>query len=358
MDVFRAPTFQDVSAHAGEFMEPADDWLIVRSSSSSQGVQKPDGTWLCKIWRQAFSSELCALAEECYLRVGKMVSTNRGYAAGATKRDQSYATYEKGAQSNSGIMGYMDSANQTHPCRLTQFSRKHFAEYQKGLPFIKRMDECLASLMPEAHGRQKEVASQNQFHIDGTAFSTITVNYNFRTALHVDSGDFRGGFGTLAICQKDVTGGWILFPGFKTAIVLDHGDFIAMDVHEWHCNTAITCTHNAGFRLSFVGYLREKMVLCPEINRRIALGGRESLTSERMITDILAFTQDTSEKEILGTGPQGHEWWRRETSRFVITYKYKRYTVFDKVTSKKYQRLTTAWEDLIVSARSNFEGTT
>ncbi len=356
MMILTAPCFQDVSTHAGEFMEPADDWLVVRPGTDHVGVQKPDGSWLCKIWRKAISSDLCALAEKCYLRVGKMVSTNRGYAAGATKRDQTYSTYEKGAQSNSGIMGFMDSANQTHPCRLTQFSRKHFEDYQRGLPFVRRMDECFATLMPDAHGRQKQVAQQNQFHIEGTAFSTITVNYNFRTALHVDSGDFRGGFGTLAICQKDITGGWILFPGFKTAIVLEHGDFIAMDVHEWHCNTAIALEQDQGYRLSFVGYLREKMVLCPEINRRIALAGGDTLTSERMIADIFASENET-EKVILGTGPQGHEWWRREGSRFVIIYKYKRYTILDKVEGKKYHRLSAAWEDLVLSTRANLQGT-
>jgi hypothetical protein len=36
------------------------------------------------------------------------------------------------------------------------------------------------------------------------------------------------------------------------------GDFLAMDVHEWHCNTPIIGTG----RLSIVAYLRKNMIKC------------------------------------------------------------------------------------------------
>lgn len=346
MIVLTAPCYQDVSHLAGTFVEPdsSDGWLIVRPSLETRiDILKPSGAPLAKIWRGAISPELCDLAIKCYLRVGKMVSTNRGYAAGATKRDLKYTTFEKGTKANSGIMGFMDSPNMTHPCRLTQFSRKHFEEYQEGLPFVRRMDECFATLMPEAHSCQKNVATKTQFHITGTAYSTVTVNYNFRTGLHLDSGDFREGFGTLAVCQRDIEGGWIVFPGFKTAVVLQHGDFIAMDVHEWHCNTDIRPIQDDGFRLSFVAYLREKMLHCENVNKRIEMA-QGQLTSERMISDICARDGSMGEVQIIGTGPQGHTWWTRDGQRYTITYKFKRYVVEDKHENKKYLRLTHAWE--------------
>lgn len=338
-----APCATDVSASAGTHVQPAADWLIIDHTKGTRvGVKKPDGTWLCKVLRRGIPERLCKLAEECYLQVGKNVSTNRGFAAGATKRSHTYTTFEKGMPANSGIMGFMDSPNMTHPCRLTQFSRDHFEQYQKGLPFIQHMDRCLQQLMPDAHSRQRNVATQNGFHIQDTAFSTITVNYNFQTALHIDSGDFRQGFGTLALCQRDCEGGWILFPGFKTAIVIQHGDFIAMDVHEWHCNTPIIATQPNGYRLSFVGYLREKMIHCDEVNRRIEMAGSQ-LTSARMLANIFE-GDDTVQTTNIGTGPQGHQWWQKEGRRFVVTYKFKRYVIFDKTTNTKYLRLTKAWE--------------
>lgn len=310
-------------------------------------VKKPNGAWLCKLWRGAVTDNLCELATKCYLQVGKTTSTNRGFAAGISQRNRTYNSYEKGAEANSGIMGYMDSANMTYPCRLTQFSRKHFDKYTMGLPFVHHMDACFQKLMPEEYSRQKNVATKTQYHIEGTSFSTITVNYNFQTALHVDSGDFKEGFGTLTVCQKGVSGGWILFPGFKVAVVMGNGDFIAMDVHEWHCNTPINKLEDEGYRLSFVGYLREKMMNCDDVNRRIAMAGPSgALTSDRMIADICAWDGRMGSKENIGVGPQGHTWWQLEGQRFMIIYKFKRYVVVDKQKNIKYHRLTSAWEDI------------
>lgn len=346
--VIEAPCYEDVSKHAGKHISPSADWTIIAPSTGKRvDVKKPDGRWLCKIWRSAVPEELCHLATECYMKVGKTTSTNRGFAAGVSQRNRSYSTYEKGAEANSGIMGYMDSANMTYPCRLTQFSRKHFEQYKRGLPFVQHMDSCFQYLMPEAYLRQKNVATKTQYHIEGTSFSTITVNYNFQTALHVDSGDFKEGFGTIAVCQNNIEGGWILFPGFKIAVVLGNGDFIAMDVHEWHCNTPIRQLTESGYRLSFVGYLREKMVNCDDINRRIAMAGTNgTLTSERMISDICDWDQSMGPKSVIGTGPQGHVWWVREGQRFCIKYKFKRYTITDKVQGVTYNRLTSAWEEI------------
>lgn len=347
--IVTASCYTDVSEYAGQYISPEEDWTIIDDHVTGNriDVKKPNGSWLCKIWRNAVPDDLCKLAAECYLQVGKTTSTNRGYAAGASQRNRTYTSYEKGAVANSGIMGYMDSANMTHPCRLTQFSRKHFEKYTRGLPFIHHMDACFQTLMPAAHFHQKNVATKTQFHIEGTSFSTITVNYNFQTALHVDNGDFKEGFGTLCVCQKDVDGGWILFPGFKVAIVLKNGDFIAMDVHEWHCNTPIHPQRDDGYRLSFVGYLREKMVHCDNVNRRIELAGTDGvLSSERMISDICRWDGSMGSKRTIGTGPHGHIWWSMEGQRFNITYKFKRYVIADKQKGVKYDRLTTAWEEI------------
>ena len=48
----------------------------------------------------------------------------------------------------------------------------------------------------------------------------------------------------------------------KVAIDVRDGDFLAMDVHEWHCNTKIHPIDKDYTRLSLVAYLREKMIKC------------------------------------------------------------------------------------------------
>jgi hypothetical protein len=177
------------------------------------------------------------------------------------------------------------------PCRLTHFTRVNYDKYQEGLPFIQRIDACFKKLIPEAHHSQLTKAQEKpHLQIPGTCFSTITINRNFRTALHRDAGDFKGGFGNLTVIDRGkYHGGYTCFPQFGIGVDVRKGDFLAMDVHEWHTNTPIIETaedkeFNATLepvfndnpavgtvgiyeqytRLTFVCYLREKISKCPD----------------------------------------------------------------------------------------------
>ena len=176
------------------------------------------------------------------------------------------------------------------PCRLTHFTRTNFEKYNEGLPFIQHIDKMFKKLIPEAHARQNEVATARpHLQIPKTSFSTVTINRNFRTACHRDAGDFKGGFGNLTVMERGkYHGGYTIFPQYGIAIDLRNNDFVAMDVHQWHCNTELYETSEdaiynealeAAFndnpavgtvgiyekytRISFVCYLREKIALCP-----------------------------------------------------------------------------------------------
>ena len=139
------------------------------------------------------------------------------------------------------------------------------------------------NLTPKEHKLQYERANEtSNFAIDGTAFSTVTINYSWRTALHRDSGDFEKGFGNLIVLKDDAndndyTGCYTGFPQYGVACNIRQGDFVAMDVHEWHCNTEfyplkeeVTGKWNKSElkngwyynRLSVVCYLRENMLRC------------------------------------------------------------------------------------------------
>lgn len=115
-------------------------------------------------------------------------------------------------------------------------------------------------LLPENYNKQKEVIKKidPNFIINDTVFTTITVNKNFRTALHKDKGDCKEGFGNLIVCSKgSYKKSYTLFPQYGIGIDCREGDFLLMDVHQWHCNAPI---EGDGIRLSFVFYLREKML--------------------------------------------------------------------------------------------------
>ena len=87
----------------------------------------------------------------------------------------------------------------------------------------------------------------------------MTCNYNWRTACHTDSGDFKEGLSNLTVISPEGhTGGIIGFPKYDIGVDVQSRDVLLMNSHEVHCNTPIT----SGERLSFVCYLRENMYKC------------------------------------------------------------------------------------------------
>lgn len=329
----------------------------IRVYKTGGGSGTGPGPLLCYFKARAISSELSELAVDSYLAAGKQVSTNRGTAAGSVHR-KIKANFEKGVPANSAIVGYIDSPNHKRPCRLTMYSQKYHEKYSAGLPFIHAIDACMQEAVPERYAKQAAVANvATDFCIKGTAFSTVTVNYNFRTALHRDSGDYKDGFGTLVVCNKDVRGGHLLFPEHKVAIKMETGDFLAMDVHELHCNSPIELLAADGYRLSFVCYLREKIVNCSAINRTLDVLGVSGAgapvkaggnwDTELIFREIFGGGDGDAgplpEKRALGADGAGTKWWMMRDSRFCLTYKNKRYELYDSVANQKIHNLMPAW---------------
>ena len=197
-----------------------------------------------------------------------------------------------GNASMSNIMGYYDRPDRNHYrthkkspaslCRVTAFTRDNKDKWNTTLPLIVKADKQFKKLVPSRHKIQYDRASEvPKFQIEDTSFSTITTNYNWRTACHKDKGDLVEGFGNLLVLEKDkcgyncpsYKGGYLGFPKFKVCVDVRQGDFLAMDVHQWHCNTGMTegqfdrknnkypkeMDHG---RLSLVCYLRKKMIKC------------------------------------------------------------------------------------------------
>lgn len=342
MEVAPKATIEEMRKLEGSFVDAAEglgihpeEWTILRPDVATpilyvwkQDIQK----LLCTIHRQVIPLPLCKTATECYMRVAQRGSTNRGVAAGAKQRDRSHASYEKGIHSNSGVMGYIDHTHYNRPCRLTAYSQNHFEEYKRGLPFIQAISQCFAEAVPDAFARQHREAQKTRFHIEGTAFSTVTVNYNFRTAVHRDAGDFEEGFGNLVVCQEGMEGGWLLFPRYRVAVVLETGDFMAMDVHEWHCNSPLHATQQTdSYRLSFVCYLRHRMNECEKVNERLENFGTENkINTESLCREIFAtVSEELPIKTIIGTSAKGATWWAYQGKRFHIIYKNRRFVVHD-----------------------------
>jgi len=214
------------------------------------------------------------------------------YSTSYLKKDGTPSKMNVNNQVFSSPIGYFDK---THglgvnlPCRLTQFTAKHLKEYEAGLPFIQELARYYKKLNPKAYQKQLDRANlQPDFKIPETPFSTFTINRNFRTALHKDKGDF-GGIAVISVLEHGkYNGGLFTIAKYGLGINLREGDVLVANVHEYHSNTEYFTTkeqdkYNSKLekiyerldkkvgtlgidydwsRISFVCYLREKLLNC------------------------------------------------------------------------------------------------
>jgi hypothetical protein len=171
----------------------------------------------------------------------------------------------------SNILGYFDklSPRQKYKLKLqgksmpkitvreTRFLQEHPEEFKKLVPLISEIDKYYEQYAPEYYRKQKSKATQTPFHIGNTAFTTITTNVNYQTAVHTDKGDDPEGFGNLAVIEHGkYTGGETCFPQYGIGVDVRTGDVLYMDVHQPHGNLPVIFENKEAKRLSIVCYLR------------------------------------------------------------------------------------------------------
>lgn len=193
----------------------------------------------------------------------------RGIAAGGNKfrirKDGSVSKISVADKVYSGNVGYMDAGAMVHYCRRTAFARKYFEKFQDGIPFVNFIDTMYNQLCPTHYDKQIMFAkATNQNYVIGkTSFTTVTVNRNFQTAVHKDSGDFTEGFGNLCVYREgNYDGSYFCLPQYRAAIDLHNGDLLFVDVHSWHGNTPFVNMSEDYMRIAFVMYYRENMIKC------------------------------------------------------------------------------------------------
>ena len=279
-------------------------------------VYKDDNILLCKFRKNVINIEKADLAMDSLRIVSRSKHNNRGAPAGVldykkmnnyvgewnnTKKFRTYYTsnttnkLSKHDISNlapSNLIGYFDRKDRNDPlglpCRLTAFSKKEVDKWNNTIPLIQEISNQFKLLVPDKYENQKNRAMLSKdFTINDTCFSTITVNYSWRTGCHRDKGDYEDGFGNLIVCEDSDNPNHYLecytgFPQYKICFNVRQGDFLAMDVHEWHCNTDFKAIsepiaynnfkeidfNNNWFynRMSMVCYLRNNMINCTKRN--------------------------------------------------------------------------------------------
>lgn len=232
-----------------------------------------DNKVLFVLLKRVISQENIDLAKECFLGMSKKPTKNRGFAGGSVNGkvreyigNQSYAA----VSSKSNIAGFYDRPLRQHMkhfkgsrtvCRNTSFTLSKGELWNKALPFLSQVSDCYKQYGGEYYERQKEEYDKirEELKIKDTVFTTITTNLDFRTACHVDKGDYSKGLGVLCFVGG-FKGGYVGFPEYKVCLKCEEGDLLLCNVHEYHCNTELDVGDS--YRLSFVFYIREDMKKC------------------------------------------------------------------------------------------------
>lgn len=251
----------------GKFLNDKNYDLLITEDADGYDI---NGNLLFRFRKNAIPLETLMLGVNSF-KDSIELTESRGYASGSShkriRKDGSVSNITVGNKVESGSVGFMDSSAMVKYCRKTAFAKNYFEKFNAGIPFVKFIDDKYKELCPTHYAKQKAIAQgTNQNYVIGdTAFTTVTVNKNFRTAVHQDAGDFPDGFGNLiAYREGDWTGGYFCLPQYKVAIDLQNTDILFVDVHKWHGNTDFINTNEDWLRISFVLYYREYMYKCKQ----------------------------------------------------------------------------------------------
>jgi len=161
----------------------------------------------------------------------------------------------------SGIAGYFDRYPRIPYGRACGFNEKNPDLFTKSFPYLRKLNDVFKRELPVRWGAQRAAADKldPRFLIDETVFTTLTVNYDFRTAAHRDAGDLSSGFSNISGIGQGWKGCIFTLPEYRVGINLQPGDLLLVNNHDGiHGNTEFEGDDND--RVSIVAYFREKML--------------------------------------------------------------------------------------------------
>jgi hypothetical protein len=245
--------------------------LVTENADVFQIMEDGSKKILFKFRKNVISEELQKNARKIFEKHSKTINRQRGAASGGGKLINVNGITYSSKPCRSSISGSFDTVpmnlkkyfNTGTVCRLTAFTKNNIQAWKTSLPFFERIGYLYSKLSYDHYEKQMKAISKikKMFRIGNTPFTTVTSNYNWRTACHIDKGDYSEGLGNLVVVGDNFKGCYLIFPEFRIAVDVRPGDFIIMDVHEYHCNTPLEADDN-NVRISFVCYLREKMMHC------------------------------------------------------------------------------------------------
>ena len=179
---------------------------------------------------------------ECWLVDWGKSEDKKQFAADANKLYTSPQKYANNVYSN--VLGVLDRSARVPYGRLTASTAKKEREFKDHAPLYKEISDLYRSTMPEEwayiHNIMKDCKSDEYTLMGTKTFSTITVNHNWPTFLHVDGKNNDRGVAVLTAITNEkydgekFNGSLFVMPPLGLAFNLRHGDFLIAD----NCNLA------------------------------------------------------------------------------------------------------------------------
>lgn len=251
----------------GTFLTNKDYDILVNEDADGYDL---NGNMLFRFRKGAIPFDILKNGYESF-KSSILPNEGRGIASGGsyrrTKEDGTLSNTTVGYTVESGLVGFMDrgEGGRNRFCRKTAFTKSYFDKFKNGIPFVEHVDGLYKELCPTHHEKQLAVAraTNKNYRIADTSFTTVTVNKNFQTAVHQDAGDFIEGFGNLCVYREgNYEGAYLVLPEYRVAVNLTNTDMLFMDVHRWHGNTPFENQSEDFLRVAFVMYYRNNMLKC------------------------------------------------------------------------------------------------
>ncbi len=292
---------EELKAKRGKILGPADYNLLLTGPAL---IRMPDNRPLAVYLPGVLRGEVDGEGVYDILHsLGSITTDSRGLASGTrgayTRHGQARNAVEPThhprryyRRISSIVAGAIDPTGLQKVCRLTSWTGSHLPQWQALQPLLQAVARQQAKYVPDRAAVQQAVADSSHpaWVIPGTPFSTVTVNNTYPTGTHTDKGDLDEGFSTITVLRRgEYTGGHLVFPEYRVAVDLQHGDLLLMDAHQWHGNTALVChcgREPNGYcqqcgaeRISVVSYFRTKIAQCGSPDEELRRASNKELTT-------------------------------------------------------------------------------
>lgn len=167
---------------------------------------------------------------------------------------------------DSGVVSYLGRGPRRPFCRACHANGAASWRMRELEQIALEAELVYAESYPEKYGPHVDFVNANVkrcWRLRDSVFTTITVNVNYRTAVHQDGGNLVSGMAVMACWREGLyTGGETIFPQYRAALALGHGDVVVFYNHEWHGNAPIVGKPKQFRRCTLVFYTREDMQEC------------------------------------------------------------------------------------------------